>query len=112
MDIKDLSSELKVLQHNGVVFNVEERFKLESAIQNLLNTSTADDFEELLFWGRVAGEQATYYICLGVCYAGRYEFPEKKFYWATSKNMVFQPMPALNDYHARPGAESYKGEIP
>lgn len=39
MDIADLTSSLKILHHNGISFNVEERFQLEIALQNLLNNS-------------------------------------------------------------------------
>jgi len=64
----------------------------------LLNSSAATDFEELLFWGRVAAAKSDYYIALGVCYKDRYEFPEKKFYWCSqANNMIFEAFPDLND---------------
>ena len=69
------------------------------ALQQLLNSSAESDFDELLFWGRVSGVKAEYYIAMGVCYNDRFEFPEKKFFWCMSGNMVFQPFPALNDQH-------------
>ena len=61
-DIKDLTASLKTLSHNGVLFNVEERFQLELAVQKLLNESKSADFDELLFWGKVTGVNADYYI--------------------------------------------------
>ena len=82
-DIKDLTASLKTLSHNGVLFNVEERFQLELALQHLLNNSKAGDFDELLFWGKVSGINGDYYISQGICYSNRYEFPEKKFYWCS-----------------------------
>ena len=75
MDIEDLSTSLQVCYHNGVCFNVEERFQLELALQQLLNACGPNDFEELLFWGRVSGAKADYYIALGIIYKERYEFP-------------------------------------
>jgi len=86
MDIEDLTASLSVLTHNGTCFNIEERFQLEVALQELLNNAGATDFDELLFWGRISGLKADYYIAMGVCYKDRYEFPEKKFYWCSSAN--------------------------
>lgn len=85
MDIQDLTTALSVLHHNGTAFNVEERFQIEVALQNLLNNSAATDFDELLFWGRVSAVKGgDYYIAMGVCYKDHYEFPDKKFYWCSS----------------------------
>ena len=77
------------------------RFQLELALQQLLNSQGAEPcFEELLLWGRVAGETGNYYIAIGIYYGGRYEFPEKKFFWCCKSNgMVFEPFPELNDFH-------------
>ena len=70
MDIQDLTASLRVLTHNGFCFNVEERFQIEIALQQLLNNAKDSDFEELLFWGRVSGQKADYYIAMGVTYSG------------------------------------------
>ena len=69
------------------------------AIQQLLNNSKPNDFEELLFWGKVSGINADYYIALGVCYTDRYEFAEKKFYWCYTDDMTFKAFPTLNKQH-------------
>jgi radial spoke head protein 9 len=64
-----------------------------------LNESKDGDFEELTFWGRVNATSGYYYIAMGICYSGRYEFPEKKFFWCNKANgMVFEAFPKLNDY--------------
>jgi radial spoke head protein 9 len=53
-----------------------------------------------LFWGRITGVKADYYVAMGVCYKDRYEFPEKKFYWCSQANgMTFQAFPELNIQH-------------
>jgi radial spoke head protein 9 len=36
---------------------------------------------------------------MGLVYTGRYEFAEKRFYYATSNDITFKPFPALNDQH-------------
>mmetsp|Transcript_6566 Transcript_6566/g.10556 ORF Transcript_6566/g.10556 Transcript_6566/m.10556 type:complete len:197 (+) Transcript_6566:104-694(+) len=70
------------------------------ALQQLLNSAAPTDFDELLFWGRISGVKADYFIAMGVIYNERFEFPEKKFYWCSSaNNMVFEPFPELNDQH-------------
>jgi hypothetical protein len=37
-------------------------------LQSLLNDCQESDFEELLFWGRISGLRADYYIAIGVTY--------------------------------------------
>jgi hypothetical protein len=34
---------------------------------------------------------------MGLVFTGRYEFAEKRFYYALSTDFVFKPFPALND---------------
>ena len=68
-------------------------------LQQLLNTSKETDFEELLFWGKINGMQADYYIAMGIIYTDRYEFPYMTFYYASSSDFVFKPFPELNDQH-------------
>jgi len=41
-----------------------------------------------LFWGKITGINADYYIALGVDYRNHYEFPEKRFFYALSNNFV------------------------
>ena len=68
-------------------------------MQHLLNVSGESDFEELLFWGKLSGLSADYYVALGLVYTGRYEFPSKRFYYCLSTDFLFKPFPALNDQH-------------
>ena len=69
------------------------------ALQSLQSESTKDDFEELLFWGRINGAEANYYIAVGISYKGSYEFPKKTFYWCSPKNeFVFEKMPEVNEH--------------
>jgi len=75
------------------------RFRLNNSIKELLNNSNPHDFEELLFWGRIEGLKADYYICMGVTFTDKYEFPTKCFYWASSTDFKFKPFPAVNTQH-------------
>lgn len=52
-----------------------------------------------MFWGKIIGLNADYYIAVDVQYAYRYEFPEKIFYWASSNDFRFVPFDPLNDQH-------------
>ena len=68
-DIADLQTSLRNLNHNGVNFNVEERFQLNLSLNELLTNANETDFEELLFWGRVdATNEQCYYVALGICF--------------------------------------------
>ena len=75
------------------------RFRLNNSIKDLLNNSSPTDFEELMFWGRIEGLKAEYYICMGVTFTDKYEFPSKCFYWASSNDFKFKPFPSLNEQH-------------
>ena len=66
-------------------------------MQALLNKSTPADFEELKFWGRIQCTKAEdYYVAIGLTYNGKYEFPHKRFYFASGSNFEFEPFPELN----------------
>ena len=68
-------------------------------LQQLINEAKPDDFEELLFWGRVSGITKDYYIAMGVTYTSQYEFPTKTFYFASSSDMVFKQFREINTQH-------------
>jgi len=64
------------------------------ALNKLQETTNHD---EILFWGRIRGVQNDYYIALGLNYKSYFNFPLKKFYYATSANYSFTPMPQPNE---------------
>lgn len=99
MDILDLEQSLKFANYNGIGLNLEQRFHLQNGIQRLLNSDLAHSFEELKFWGRVEGIKNDYYICIGVLYSNQYEFPTKRFFWASSTDFSFKPFKAMNNQH-------------
>merc|ERR1719362_2816853 len=99
MDILELDRNLRVLEHNGQCFNVEERLRLNLGLQALLNESSDGEFEELLFWGRVSGIRSDYYVAMGVTYKHQYEFPTKTFYFASSSDYVFRKFRDINTQH-------------
>jgi len=49
----------------------------------------------VLFWGRIRGTQKDYYLALGLSFQNQYEFPCKRFYWATSSNYHFKALPPI-----------------
>jgi radial spoke head protein 9 len=68
--------------------------QLEMALCQLRGAVDAD---EVLFWGKITGLNADYYIALAVTFKGVYEFPTKQFYWTLSStpDLKFEEMPAL-----------------
>ena len=68
-------------------------------LQTLLNNAKPEDFEELMFWGKVTGTSADYYVAMGVTYSAQYEFPTKTFFWATSRDYKFKQFRSLNTQH-------------
>lgn len=55
--------------------------------------------DELLFWGRITGLKSDYLIAVAVFYEGKYEFPVKKFYWASNSDFKFQEIPETLEQH-------------
>ena len=53
--------------------------KLELA---LLKISETENFDSVLFWGKIVGLKMDYYVVFGINFRGKYDFPTKKFYWA------------------------------
>lgn len=70
--------------------------QLDIALSTLNGKITAD---ELHFWGKINGLNNDYYIAVGICFEGMYEFPVKRFYWALSTDFAFKEMPALGEQH-------------
>ena len=85
-----------ISKFNGVCLNLEERSKLEIALKELQNASP---HEVLQFWGKISGEDADYFIALGINFTNHFEFPQKVFYYATSTTFTFEPLPQTLPYH-------------
>lgn len=100
MDFFDLQESLKFISHNGVTLNQEEQLQLTTGLQELMDASSEQNFEELQFWGKVIGIKADYFVAIGYTATGKYEFPVKSFYWASSRDFKFKAFPELNDQHA------------
>jgi len=96
MEVLDLNFELSQLRFRGVSLNLDEKMQLEMALHQL---HAEEKCNELLFWGKVTGIKAGYYIAMGLTYEGQFEFPNKKFYYCVSSDYTFKEMPDLNDQH-------------
>lgn len=94
MNIVDIESQLKYISPHTI--NVMERLQLDIGLTNLNNSIECD---ELLFWGKITGIKADYLIAEAIFYEGKYEFPVKKFYWATNATFNFEELPTLLDQH-------------
>lgn len=81
---------------NGVGLNIEERLRLEISLNELHQSSNA---EEVLFWGKIIGIKYDYFIAILVVYKGNYEFPEKMFYYTNSNTWKFNKLPDIKKYH-------------
>jgi len=61
----------------------------------ILKEESEPQIDQLLFWGRIRGTQKDYYIALGLSFHDQYEFPLKRFYYATSNNYHFKVLPNI-----------------
>lgn len=96
MDILDFSEEIKNFKHSGVTFNLDERMQLEIALGEL---QAANDFEELVFWGKINGLKTDYFISMAIKFKDMYEFPVKTFFFCTGEDFTFKEMPDLTSAH-------------
>ena len=81
---------------NGVCLNIEERLKLEIALNDLHLDIKSD---EMWFWGKIHGVEKDYYIALALFFRGHQLFPKKKFFFCSSGNFVFSELPELQLHH-------------
>ena len=78
-----LSDDIPLLWPTGVTLNLDEKMNLNLS---LLKIHEIEDFEEVLFWGKIKGSTRDYYIALALNYKGHYEFANKRFFWCTAIN--------------------------
>jgi len=90
-----LSGELKYVNQIGVTLSLDERMKLELAILKLNET---EEFDQIVFWGKVEGIAKDYYVALGLKFKNQYEFPLKKFFWSNDE-FKFAELPPINKEH-------------
>ena len=81
LGIRDLSVEFKKLNQTGQTLTLEERVNLELSLTKVYEI---EDFEEVLFWGRIGGVTGDYYIAMAINYKGHYEFPWKRYFWCNN----------------------------
>ena len=81
------------------------RLRLDIGMKQL---SDPELFDQVLFWGRLTGEQSNYYIALALKF-NEYEFPLKKFYYAT-EDFVFKPLPSIIEQF-KDKVEEFNGEF-
>lgn len=93
---QDLQENFKFIsKFNGVCLNIEEKFKLELALNELhLDIKS----EEMWFWGKIIGVEKDYYIALSLFFTEHFQFPKKKFYFCSSSNFVFSELPELHSH--------------
>jgi radial spoke head protein 9 len=96
MEALNLETSLRNLHDAGMCLNLHERMQLDLAISELTANSGC---EEVLFWGKITGEKADYFIAMCVHFTGKYEFPDKQFYWASSKDFKFAVLPDPLEQH-------------
>jgi len=93
MNFQTLDEELKCLWLTGNSLTLEERLQVELS---LLELTQKEDFEDLLFWGKIKGVSRDYFLSLGLKYRGQYEFPLKRFFWCNSVSWSFAELPSVN----------------
>lgn len=95
----DLENKMKYISDfNGVTLNIEERMKLEIALNNLYMNIKSD---EMWFWGKVIGIEKDYYIAVAIYFREHHLFPKRKFFFCNNSNYFFSEVPECLEYHAK-----------
>ena len=95
----DLEGNLKYIsKFNGVSLNIEERFKLEIALNNLHMNIKSD---EMWLWGKIIGIEKDYYVAVAIFFKEYNLIPKKKFFFCNSSNYFFSELPEVMEYHIK-----------
>lgn len=95
----DLEMKMKYISDfNGVSLNIEERFKLEIALNNLYMNIKSD---EMWFWGKIIGIEKDYYVAVAIYYREQHIIPKKKFFFCNNSNYFFSEVPECLEYHTK-----------
>ena len=95
MEVSKLTQELKHVEANGCTLSIEERTRLDLAIE-ILKGDLPAHAGELYFWGKIRGTIRDYYV---VFYYGRSRpetanaVPPKHHFWCSSTNFTFSNLP-------------------
>jgi len=92
MDAFSLGNTVKYLSDAGsVTLNIDERLNVELALHEL---QAAYSFEHLFLWGKIQGLDSDYYVAVGMNCHGKADFPERRFFWASSVSLKFGELTA------------------
>jgi len=91
MNIYTIKTDLKAVNQICETLDTEERLKLELGLTELCDSSK---YDQIKFWGRIRGEKSHYYIAQALKIKNEFEFPRKKFFYATD-NFIFKELPPL-----------------
>jgi len=80
------------LSASGNTLNVEERACLQVA---MLERKNSEKLSKVLFWGKIFGEEADYLVAYGE--SQTLGFPNRKFYYCTSKDFELKQFPGLSE---------------
>ena len=86
MQLSRLSTDLPLLWQSGVTLSLEEKMNIELC---LLKIHEHEDFEEVLFWGKIRGIMKDYYIAQAINFKTHSEFPIKRFFLVHKPKLEF-----------------------
>ena len=63
--------------------------------------------EVLYFWGKIFGEEFDYFIAFGINFSNNYGFPKKIYYYTSTQDYKFEPLPDTYIYHEQDFKKTY-----
>jgi radial spoke head protein 9 len=92
MELFDLEASVKLVASAGNTLNVHEILCIQAGLTKL---KTNEKYDKIYFWGKIFGQNSDYYIAYGLKDSD-FEFPHKKFYFAT-ESFVFAELPLITE---------------
>lgn len=92
MELFDLEASSKLVSSAGNTLNVHEILCIQAGLSTLKSN---EKYEKIYFWGKIFGQNSDYYIAYGLRDSD-FEFPSKKFYFAT-ESFVFAELPLITE---------------
>lgn len=92
MELFDIEAGVKLTASAGSTLNVHEICCICAGLTKL---KSAEKYDLIYFWGKIYGENGDYYIAYGLRDSD-FEFPSKKFYFAT-ETFEFAELPLITE---------------
>jgi len=106
MELFDLEPCIKLTASAGNTLNVHEMLCIQAGLTKLKQN---EKYDKIYLWGKIFGQNSDYYIAYGLRDSD-FEFPSKKFYFAT-ESFAFAELPLITEEVADKIIEEHQARL-